>query len=85
MPELEEQTVKEAMEPLQQMLAADGYAMRLATSHRTLTVNIDATADACADCLAPAGTIELIVKDRLKSAGVAVEGVSVDIVMPAGG
>ena len=39
-------------------------------------MNIDATADACEDCLAPAGTIGMIVKDRLESAGVPVEGVT---------
>jgi hypothetical protein len=82
---LEEQTVAEAMEPLREMLAADGYALRVATTHRSLTVNIDATPDACEDCLAPAGTIELIVKDRLESAGIPTEGVDLEVVMPAGG
>jgi len=83
MSELEESTVNEAMQPLRDMLAADGYALRLETVARTLTVNIDATADACEDCLAPPDTIAMIVKDRLKNAGVPVEGVSVDVVMPA--
>jgi len=83
MSELEESTVNEAMQPLRDMLAADGYALRLETVARTLTVNIDATADACEDCLAPPEMIGMMVKDRLKNAGVPVEGVTVDVVMPA--
>ena len=71
------------MQPLRDMLAADGYALRLETVARTLTVNIDATADACEDCLAPAEMIAMMVEDRLKTAGVPVEGISVDVVLPA--
>jgi hypothetical protein len=79
---LQESTVNEAMEELRVMLEADGYALRLDTGERSLTVSVDATEAACAECLAPAKTIELIVLDRLSAAGIETEGLALDIVMP---
>lgn len=72
----------QALDPLREMLAADGYALRCTASDTSVLINIDATADACAECLAPADTIEMIVIDQLERVGVDVTDLLVQVVLP---
>jgi hypothetical protein len=82
MTDVQLETFEQALEPLREMLASDGYALRVTPGPASLTINIDATPEACAECLAPADTIEFIVVDRLRAAGVQVDGLRVDVLLP---
>jgi hypothetical protein len=71
--------LEQALEPLRSMLAADGYA--LATSEDgdggALVLDVTATPDACAECLAPATVIASVARSCLadfpRTAGIAIE------------
>jgi hypothetical protein len=55
----------EAMQPLRAMLAADGYALEVSrgADGRTIVLEVTATGDACADCLAPPAVIAAVARD----------------------
>ena len=56
--------VDEEFEPVRAMLAADGYelAAGLSADGRTIVLDITATADACAECLAPPTVIASVAR-----------------------
>lgn len=81
----EQDTLMRALDPLREMLAADGYGLRCTASGNSVLINIDPLGDACADCLAPADTIEMIVIDQLQSVGVDVTDLLVHVVLPQAG
>jgi hypothetical protein len=80
-----EEGVNTALDPLRQMLAADGYDLGLSLGDSTLVVDITATPEACEDCLVPAATIEAIMRSHLQKAGLSVDGLAFDIHHPGGG
>jgi hypothetical protein len=59
--------LEDALQPLRAMLAADGYA--LATSDgeggRVVVLDVTATPDACAECLAPPAVIASVARSCL--------------------
>ncbi|MHB1810585.1 MAG: hypothetical protein ACYCU0_15005, partial [Solirubrobacteraceae bacterium] len=70
-------------DPLKAMLAADGYALAASASEdgRTLRLEIDATADACDECLAPAPVIASVARSCLADASIS-EDLEIDVRMP---
>jgi hypothetical protein len=76
----------EELAPLRSMLAADGYALGvdLSADGRTVVLDITATADACAECLAPATVIASVARSCLAD-GSALAGREIDVRLPVGG
>jgi hypothetical protein len=74
------------LEPLRAMLAADGYALAvdLAAAGGTIVLDITATADACAECLAPAGVIAAVARSCMPE-GSALADREIDVRLPAHG
>ena len=74
------------LEPLRAMLGADGYdlAVDLSADGRTVVLDITATADACAECLAPATVIASVARSCLAE-GSALAGREIDVRLPAEG
>jgi hypothetical protein len=71
--------LEHALEPLRSMLAADGYALatREDGDGGALVLDVTATPDACAECLAPATVIASVARSCLAdfptTAGIAIE------------
>jgi hypothetical protein len=78
--------VTEGLEPLRAMLAADGYALAVALSAdgRTIVLDITATADACAECLAPPTVIASVARSCC-SESPALAGREIDVRLPVDG
>jgi hypothetical protein len=59
--------LEEALQPLRAMLAADGYALATRDREDGLAVILDVTAtpDACAECLAPPAVIASVARSCL--------------------
>jgi hypothetical protein len=74
------------LEPVRAMLAADGYdlAVDLSADGRTVVLDITATADACAECLAPATVIASVARSCLAD-GSALAGREIDVRLPVDG
>jgi hypothetical protein len=78
--------VTEELEPLRAMLAADGYALAtsFSTDGRTIVLDITATADACAECLAPPTVIASVARSCFSESS-ALAGREIDVRLPAHG
>jgi hypothetical protein len=74
------------LEPVRAMLAADGYdlAVDLSADGHTVVLDITATADACAECLAPATVIASVARSCLAD-GSELAGREIDVRLPADG
>jgi hypothetical protein len=74
------------LEPVRAMLAADGYdlAVDLSADGHTVVLDITATPDACAECLAPATVIASVARSCLAD-GSELAGREIDVRLPAGG
>lgn len=72
-----------ALGPLAAMLAADGYALAASASEdgRALALRIDATAEACAECLVPAPVIVSVARSCLADARISTD-LEIDVRMP---
>jgi hypothetical protein len=57
--------VEKSLEPIAQMLASDGYELLVAVDDRVIDIGIEATPDACVDCLVPQATMEQIIRAQL--------------------
>jgi hypothetical protein len=59
--------LEQALEPLRSMLAADGYALATSDSGDggAIVIDVTATPDACAECLAPASVIASVARSCL--------------------
>jgi len=57
--------VEKTLEPIAQMLASDGYDLRVAVDGDVIDIGIEATPDACVDCLVPQPTMEQIIRSQL--------------------
>lgn len=65
------------LEPLIQMLGADGYGLDVFQDGNRLRLEIRATDDACEECLVPKTVMEPMIRDRLASS----DHAEVDIVL----
>jgi DeoR/GlpR family transcriptional regulator of sugar metabolism len=76
------------LEPVRAMLAADGYdlAAALSADGRTIVLDITATAEACAECLAPPTVIAAVARSCFSETS-ALAGREIDVRLPihAGG
>jgi hypothetical protein len=57
--------VEKSLEPISQMLAGDGYELVVNVEGGQIEIGIEATPDACVDCLVPQATMEQIIRARL--------------------
>jgi hypothetical protein len=72
-----------ALEPLRAMLRADGYELQAAReADGALKLDVLATPEACAECLAPAGVIASVARSCLRDAGFA-QDVELTVAVPA--
>jgi hypothetical protein len=73
--------VSKALEPIRDGLLLDGYTIDVtaASAHR-VQVRVDATENACAECLAPAEVLKMIISGQL---GGAYQPDEVDLALPA--
>jgi len=78
--------VTEELEPLRAMLAADGYALAASFSSdgRTIVLDITATVDACAECLAPPTVIASVARSCFSEFS-ALAGREIDVHLPIHG
>jgi hypothetical protein len=67
------------LEQVRQMLEADGYTIDAREEGERLVVQIEATPEACADCLAPEPVMRAILERAL-----AVPGAAIDLRYPEG-
>jgi hypothetical protein len=79
-------SVSEELEPLRAMLAADGYelATALSADGRTIVLDITATADACAECLAPPTVIAAVARSCFSESST-LAGREIDVRLPVHG
>ncbi len=82
MAEMTIEKINEALAPLGQMLAADGYELRVSDGElpATVVMDIEPTSAACADCLASTEVIELMARKYLSDQGA--DALSFDIHHP---
>lgn len=75
--------VSQELEPLRAMLAADGYELSVALSAdgRTVVLDITATADACAECLAPPTVIASVARSCFSDSS-PLAGSEIDVRLP---
>lgn len=59
--------VDDLLSELKDMLAADGYGLRVRPSAGGLHIDVVATPEACADCLVPQEVFVQIIRDTLPS------------------
>jgi hypothetical protein len=64
---------QEGLESMQATLAADGYALTAREDGERVVVTIDATPDACEDCLAPPDVMRAILERTLAVPADAIE------------
>ncbi|MBM0126715.1 hypothetical protein [Pimelobacter simplex] len=77
---IHEPAVDTALQQFRDMMAADGYLLSWYTVDDTsVTVKIDATADACADCLVPKPVMEAIMNQALAKTPYRLN----DVILPA--
>jgi hypothetical protein len=73
--------VSDALDPIRSSLLVDGYTIDvIAASSDRVQVVVDATEDACAECLAPAEVLKMIISGQL---GGVYEPDEVDLTLPA--
>jgi hypothetical protein len=74
--------IDDALKEFRDMMGADGYLLRWEPSAKDrIVVTIEATEDACADCLVPQNVMEAIMASALESTAVSLDRV----VLPAKG
>lgn len=56
---------RQGLEAMQATLAADGYELAAREEHERVVVTIDATPDACEDCLSPPEVMRAILSKTL--------------------
>jgi hypothetical protein len=61
--------LSQALTPMTQALAADGYHLKLDVSEESILVSIEAGPDACADCLIPKDLMLDMLRTRLEDEG----------------
>jgi hypothetical protein len=78
--------LEQALQPLRSMLAADGYALATSDSAdgRGIVLDVTATPEACAECLAPASVIASVARSCLADSAVA-PGVAIEVRVPEKG
>jgi hypothetical protein len=78
--------LEQALTSLKAMLGADGYELGVSTDEDggTLRLEVGATANACADCLVPAGVIASVARSCLADSSISTE-FEIDVRMPVGG
>lgn len=76
--------VDEALAPLRDMLAADGYEVHvtLDAAAARLVLDVQSSDAACADCLVPPATLDVLARSFLTDAGVDAHGMTIDILHP---
>jgi len=63
-------SVEEALSPVSEMLAADGYRLTVSSDDRAVAhVTISAGPEACEECLAPKAVVEAIILKNLEENG----------------
>lgn len=74
--------VDAALQQFTEMMATDGYVLSWSPSgEAAIVVRIDATADACADCLVPQPVMEAIMSSALEPTPYSLD----HVVLPDGG
>jgi hypothetical protein len=76
--------VKQSLEPIAQMLASDGYELVVEVQDGLIELAVEATADACVDCLVPQATMEQIIRARLAESDPAAANSPLRLRYPAG-
>jgi hypothetical protein len=62
-------SIEDLLSPISEALKADGYETTLSVGSSTISIAIEATASACAECLSPPEVLEPLIKDLLASGG----------------
>jgi hypothetical protein len=74
-------TIEELLAPISQALEADGFTTAVTATPGAISVSIEATPTACAECLSPPEVLEPLIQDILAGAG---RSERVEVVYPAG-
>jgi hypothetical protein len=76
--------VTSILAPLAESLAADGYVLHAQMDATGLQLVVDATEDACVDCLVPADLFRNIVATTMKKGGMPMPEQRIRITYPEG-
>jgi hypothetical protein len=76
------QDARAALAPLVEAMQADGYILTIEPAESDLQLTVDATADACAECLVPKAMFKSMAATVLADAGVVLTG-DIKITYPA--
>jgi hypothetical protein len=74
--------MQEALRPVGELLAADGYELGVTGTAAAATLTVSAGPDACVECLVPKDTFEAIASKHLRDRGIVVD---VEVVYPVPG
>ncbi|HEV7679619.1 MAG TPA: hypothetical protein VGQ42_13725 [Candidatus Dormibacteraeota bacterium] len=72
----------ELLAPIRTGLEADGYRLNVSAAGEALRIDVEATPEACADCLVPKGIMETMVRQAL-AARDGLDAVAIEIGYPA--
>jgi len=61
--------IEDLLSPISDALRADGYETAVTVGSTTISIAIEATPSACAECLTPPEVLEPLIKDLLASGG----------------
>lgn len=85
MAQLTDAELRTSLDGLIAGLSADGYVLDVRSSaDGRVEITVDATADACADCLVPKDVMRGIAATMMNSAGASVAEDDIDIAYPEG-
>lgn len=73
-------TIEDLLAPISQALEADGYLTAVTVTPGAISIAIEATEAACAECLSPPEVLEPMIRDVLGRGG---RSERVDLVYPA--
>jgi hypothetical protein len=74
----------QALESVRALLGADGFGLGATLESGTLALAVEATPDACHECLVGEDLFVLIILDALAEAGIAADSADIETTYPAG-
>jgi hypothetical protein len=73
-----------ALESMRATLAADGYELKASVAPEQVVLVVEATADACEECLIPRSLFQMMAESALTAAGLDLRGRTLMVKYPPG-
>ena len=75
--------IQDALHPLREAMAYDGYELTLQQRHAGYILQVGATQDACQECLVPKEVFLVSVTQAFEDAGIACADLIMEVVYPS--